>query len=287
MPGAMEGLSTVNSFLRTLIALAVLGAVSVAGWFGYITYNAADIEARKQAEALEISQAALADAHQQLTSAQADIAAKVAEIEAKDAQITQLNEELEKLAASLRLLKMDHRVARLTAVDQATDEATGEMSTLIEFVELNDEGAPIDTPRQFRIRGDMVYIDNWIVKFDDQYVEQADLQRGTSIVLFRRIFGEMQQPVDGFPLDEVGSAPKAYARGGQMSDFEKQIWGDFWTIANDDSKAKEMGIRAAHGQAVSMKVQKGKSYKVVLRASDGLSIIPEDPAAAAGLPVER
>jgi hypothetical protein len=34
-----------------------------------------------------------------------------------------------------------------------------------------------------------------------------------------------------------------------------------------------------------MKVQKGKSYRVQLRASDGLSIVPEIPASA--LPVER
>jgi hypothetical protein len=155
--------------------------------------------------------------------------------------------EIERLQVAMRLLKMDHRVARLTAVEQTRDEATGESFMLVEFVELNDEGHPIGTPRQFRIRGDMVYIDHWVVKFDDQYVEQADIDRGTSLVLFRRIFGEMQQPIEGFPLDEVGTAPTSYARGGQMSDFEKQIWDDFWTIANDKTRAEAMGIRAAHG----------------------------------------
>jgi hypothetical protein len=60
-----------------------------------------------------------------------------------------------------------------------------------------------------------------------------------------------------------------------MSDFEKKIWDEFWTIANDEAKANEMGIRAAHGEAPSMKLQKGKSYKVLLRASDGLSITPD------------
>ena len=113
-------------------------------------------------------------------------------------------------------------------------------------------------------------------------MQDADLERGTSLVLFRRIFGEMQQPIDGFPLDEIGSAPRAYLRGGKMSDFEKKIWDDFWAIANDPARAERLGIRAAHGQAVSMKIQKGKSYRVQLRASDGLSIVPEETPPASG-----
>jgi hypothetical protein len=276
MPGMMESVSTVNSFLRTLIALVVLGAAGVAGYFGYTTFNAAELEAKRHAAELEQTQVALTDARRELESAQADIAAKAEQIERQSAKIDELGAQVERLEVANRLLKMDHRVARLTAVDQSKDEATGETSTLVEFVELNEEGYPIDAPRQFRIRGDIVYIDHWLVSFDDKYVEQADLERGTSLVLFRRIFGEMQQPIDGFPLDEVGSAPRSYARGGQMSDFEKQIWDEFWTIANDGKRAESMGIRAIHGGAEYIKVEKGKTYLIDLRASGGLTLKPED-----------
>jgi len=285
MPGMMENLSTINSFLRTLIGIIVLGGVGAAGYFGYTSYNAQEFAAKKQALALAEAEQTLADTKSRLTKAEAEVASKIAELETKNVQIAQLNENIEKLETSIKLLKVDHRVARLTAIDQTSDFRNGESSTLIEFVELNEEGQPIDTPRQFRIRGDVVFLDNWIVKFDDKYVEENDLARGTSLVLFRRIFGEMQQPIDGYPLDPIGSAPRAYARGGQMSDFEKRIWDDFWTIANDPAAADKLGIRAAHGQAVSMKVQKGKSYKVELRASDGLSIVPEIPQPTA--PAER
>ena len=74
------------------------------------------------------------------------------------------------------------------------------------------------------------------------------------------------------------SSDLAYSRGGVPSEFEKQIWSDFWNIANDEAKAKELGIRAAHGEAVSIKAEKGKTYKVLLRASDGLSIAPDENA---------
>jgi hypothetical protein len=279
MAGMMENLSTLNSFLRTLIALVVIGGLGTAGWYGYTTYNANEIEARKRANELTAANQKLTKVQQELEAAHADVIRKSETIRQKDVEITELNEDIDKLETALSLLKVDHRVAKITAVDQADDPATGEMSTLVEFVELNDEGHALDTPRQFRIRGDVVFIDNWIVKFEDSYVQDADIERGTSLVLFRRIFGEMQQPIDGFPLDEVGSAPRAYARGGKMSDFEKKIWDDFWAIANEPARADELGIRAAHGQAVSMKVQKGKTYKVLLRASDGLSIVPDEAPA--------
>jgi TolA-binding protein len=274
MPSTMENLATVNSFIRTVLATIVLGALGVASWFGYSTYNAKDIEANRSRKELAAANEKLEQASQDLAAARNEVSQKTEQLNQAQAKIVKLNEDIENLNVRLTLLKVDHRLARLTAVDQGTDDQ-GEMYTVVEFVELNDEGQPIDDPRQFRIRGDVVYIDNWIVKFDDKYVEEADIDRKTSLVLFRRIFGEMQQPADGFPLDEIGRRPQAYARGGQMSEFEEKIWGDFWNIANDQKAADELGIRAAHGEAVSMKLQKGRNYRVQLRASDGLSIVRE------------
>jgi hypothetical protein len=273
--GVTENLSTINSFLRTLMALVVLGGLGAAGYFGYTTYHAKEIAAQQQERELEQRKQQLDALSQQLDSAKLELENKNREIEAKDAEISSLNASIKKLETAIRYLKIDHRVARFTAVDQSRDEATGEVSSLIEFVELNDEGHPIDTPRQFRIRGDVVYIDGWVVKFEDKYIEQADLERGTSLLLFKRIFGSGQKPDDGYPLDEVGSAPHAYARGGKMSDFERKIWDDFWNIANDSERAKQLGIRAAHGGAPFMKVEKGKSYRILLRASGDPTIVPE------------
>ena len=64
--------------------------------------------------------------------------------------------------------------------------------------------------------------------------------------------------------------------------LEKKIWEDFWNIANDSDRAKELGIRAAHGDAVSIKVRKGKSYKVTLRATGDLTLQPDDGAPVRG-----
>jgi hypothetical protein len=115
----------------------------------------------------------------------------------------------------------------------------------------------------------MIYVDGLSVTFRDEFVEQADLERGTSLFSFTRIFTDKQNPNEGPSLDEVGSRPLAYGRGGQMSDFEKHIWKNFWDIANDKEKTGELGIANIHGSAVSIKPVKGNSYTIELRASAG------------------
>jgi multidrug efflux pump subunit AcrA (membrane-fusion protein) len=282
MPSFTELIRTVHHLVRTILALAVLVGLATAAYLGYRAYQAQRQAADAQAAALAQSQQALATAHQQLDQARQTIASQATELAAREAQIAELEARVRRLETALHYLKIDHRVARFTAIDQTRDEATGEVSTLVEFVELNDEGHPIDMPKQFRIRGDIVYIDGWVVKFEDKYVEQADLERGTSLLLFKRIFGSGQKPDDGYPLDEIGSPPRAYARGGKMSEFEKKIWDDFWAIANDPERARQLGIRAAHGGAPFMKVEKGRSYRILLRASGDPTIVPEPMAGASG-----
>jgi hypothetical protein len=276
----MENLKAVNSFLRTLIAAAVVGGAAFAGYYGYTTYNAQEIAAKKHERAIQEAEKSLAEANGKLQEAQAEVANKVAELRLKDAEISKLNASIDKLETSLALVKVDHRVARFTAVDQSKDETSGEVSTLIKFVEVNDEGLPLDLPRQFRIKGDTIYIDAWLIKFDDNYIEQADLERGSALLLFKRIFGNGQSPDEGEPLDAPGAAPKAYVRDDRVPEFAKKIWEDFWSIANNPGKQKELGIRAQHGDAPSMRVEKGKSYKVVLRSTGETSIVVDDAPSA-------
>lgn len=254
MPRIIESLSTINSLIRTGLAVLAVGLIGVGGYYGYRTYNASDL-------AMQEKDAELAKVRNELVQQQRLLAAK--------------DEKIQKLDTAMRLLKVNHRVAWLTVLEQDEDPDTQEVFTTGQFVEVNEKGDMLGDPQVFRIKGDIVYIDNWVVKFDDKYIERAEIDRSTSLVLFRRIFGESQAPNDGILLDSVGSRPKVYGAGDRMSDFEKQIWTEFWTIANDESMAQELGIRAAHGEAPSMKLQKGKSYRVLLRASDGLSITPD------------
>lgn len=261
----LEKVSILTNAIRTLLATVVVGGLGIGGWYGYTTYNATEIEAKQAAEAL-------AQAKADLEEKDAVIRVKEQEIGELTDEVAEQQKEIERLDTAMRLLKVDHRMALISVVDQTKDEATDTTLTQIEFQEINSNGDPIVAPKRFEIKGEVLYIDSWVVKFDDKYVEQADIDRSTSLVLFRRIFGEMQEPRDGFALDEAGSRPAVYGRGADLSDFEKKIWGDFWEVANSESKQSELGIRAVHGEAPSIKVKKGKVYRVDLRASGGLSI---------------
>ena len=298
MAGAIEKLQTINSLIRTLLALGVFGGLGAAGWYGYTTYNAAEIEKQRQDAALQVKEEELAKSQQQVEKQQQELTAKDAELAGKEAKIVEqkteistLNqevarqeEEIQRLDTALKLHKLERRLARIRVLDTGVDQVSGRKFSKIEFVEMNEVGDPVGEPKQFQLDGEMVYVDYWVVKFEDKYVEQADLERGVSICMFNRVFGDLQKPKDGFSLDEPGQRPGNYARGSVMSDFEKKIWEDFWKIANDPQQAARLGIRALHGDAVSIKVEKGKTYRITVRASGGPEITVDNGTPANGKP---
>jgi hypothetical protein len=56
--------------------------------------------------------------------------------------------------------------------------------------------------------------------------------------------------------------------------MEKQIWKDFWTIAANPSRAAELGIRAAHADAPSIRVNEGVTYELELRTTGEFTLRP-------------
>jgi hypothetical protein len=137
----------------------------------------------------------------------------------------------------------------------------------VEFTEVNDEDKPLTEPKQFDVLGKRVYVEGRIVKFDDRYVEEADALRGKPLFAFERIYGDQQAPSDGAAIDKPGQRPAPYATPRPVSDFEKQIWDDFWDIVHDDEKKKSLGVRSGQGEAPFQEVRKGQRYLFKLRAS--------------------
>lgn len=252
-------IQTLNSFMGMILALLIVGLLVAGGWFAFQKYYAEKfaLEADLVAKEKEVNQLT-----EQVTTLEKDVETKRLEIQ--------------RLATALKFMKIDQRLARITVLSQSGSAKTDDLATQFSFVEVNDEGKPLGKPRIFNIEGDLAYIDSWVIKFGDEYVEQGDDLRSTSICLFRRVFGEKQLPADGFLLDEEGSQPTIYRTGGKMSDFEKELWSRFWDYANDSDLAKEKGVRAAHGEAPSIQLRPGKSYRIELRASGGMSVVPED-----------
>ncbi|HEY6563466.1 MAG TPA: hypothetical protein VIY86_03170 [Pirellulaceae bacterium] len=257
-----------SHLVRTILGTVVVAAVGYGGGWVYTHYVP---HAR-----LQEAQRNLEQTKKELSQAQQQMAAQDQRILELGQAVEERNQRISHLSTSIRLLKVDQRVAELVVLKQERNPESGEIVTDFRFQELTKEARLVGEPRMFRIEGDVVYLDYWVVKFQDEYVEQAELDRSASICLFRRLFGEFQEPQDGFTLDEVGVRPSVYGREEKMSDFERQIWTDFWSIALDPNRAAVLGVRAAHGEAVSVKLRPGKRYRVTLRASDGLSVGPPE-----------
>jgi hypothetical protein len=229
--------------------------LGVGGWFGYSYYSGG----KRQLEELG----------QQLEARHREVAALTETVKAKD-------RELQRLQIANRLLKVNRRVAQIDVVSQTGSAKAGDLATKFTFQEIGSDNKPLDEPRTFTVRGDVVYFDAWVVKYEDRLVEAGDPLRSMSICLFRRIFGESQEPRNGFVLDAVGSTPVAYRTAGAMTDSEREIWSKFWDYANSPALAGQVGIRAAHGEAPSIKLKPGKRYRLSLRASGGLEIVTEE-----------
>jgi hypothetical protein len=267
MGAVTETVNTVNSTVRTLAFAGLVGIIGTTGYMGYTTYTANERALKDSAEALE-------EAKGKLVTLEKDLEVKNVEIDALKIDVAEKAKRIEKLEMAMHLLKTDQRLARIKVLSIDKDDAGQVKGSKLEFVELSPSGEPLSEPKEISLPGDVVYIDNWVVKFEDKYVEQADIERGTSLILFRRIFTENQQPNEGVSLDEVGMRPQAYARGGTVSEFEKKLWSEFWEFANNPQKAAELGIRAANGEAISIQVREGMTYDLQLRSSGGLSFKP-------------
>ena len=102
--------------------------------------------------------------------------------------------------------------------------------------------------------------------------EAVDALRGSSVALFKRVFSENQAPNEGVQLDQPRTHPLPH-RGDQLPDpFYDDLWGRFWDYANDPELAASKGVRAIHGEAPSIELREGKTYRIELRSSGGLSI---------------
>jgi len=284
----LKTINAVNNLAGTIVSLVVLAAIGTGGWYAYQTYFADKLRAQKELEQREAK----------IVGLTRDLATRQQEVERLGDALTETHEqidrleldleakqrEIERLDLAVRLLKVDHRVAQIDVLAQEGSAQDGDLVTHFSFVEIDDRGKPLEEPRVFQVAGDFIFVDAWVAKFTDEFVEMGDPLRSTSICLFRRLFGETQRPSEGFALDSVGSRPAAYRKGGNMSDLEREIWGKFWEYANDPVKAEKVGVRAAHGEAPYIKLVPGKRYKVTLRASGGLSLIPEDLPADVKIP---
>jgi hypothetical protein len=272
-----EKLAVVNQLVRTVILVTMTGLLGVGGYWGYYRYV-------KPAQEL-------AGVRAEFERVSGELAESQKQIEQQQVQLRQMTEENDRLTTSLRLIKVDRRLAYLTVTDTGPDPETGIPLMKVLFTEVDLEGRAVGPRRVFTLQGTLLNIDCWLAKFEDKYIEQADMVRGTSLCIIRGIRGDRDtalQAIDTGVAYQDATAPDprpaVYQTLGTISDLEQKIWSDFWRVANDTQMQQELGLRAVHGQVNYIQVEAGATYQLDLRASDGGSIRRVDSPPLIALP---
>src|SRR5690606_41553723 len=66
-------------------------------------------------------------------------------------------------------------------------------ATLLPYTTLFRSDGRTQSPRRITVRGDHVYIDALVIKFDQSFLKAGDELRGQSIALFDKIFGSRSE----------------------------------------------------------------------------------------------
>lgn len=256
--------------------------VAVLGGGLYVTHNtvstwkAKDLEIQDLKGKLDGQQEKLDLQTKEIEGLNVRVVQQKETIAVQDRTITDQQEEISTLEASLRYMMVENRVAEVRVIAQEKDPQTGALWTEVEFIEIDArQGGAIGDRKQFRIEGDLLYVEYLVIKFKDENIMAREPGKESSLCVFRRLFGSKQKPDEGFEIDKPGARPLIYGRAEAMLDFETKIWARFWDIAHDRQQAEKHGIRAMHGEAPVHQLRAGFIYKLFLRASDGLSIKAE------------
>jgi hypothetical protein len=196
-------------------------------------------------------------------------------------RLRKVNEDLvrerQELQQAVERLTGEDRVAEVRVLDQVrpgqvVDGRTADRTlTTIEFVELDSQQHPLPS-QKFVIPDDVVFFDALVIKFDQKLVATGDALKGRSLALFRRVYGEHQNPSDGYPVDPTGDIPRVFRVHPEAGKFEQQLWAQFWSYATQPALAAQSGVRVAQGEAVYVPMQKGQLWTLTLQNNGGLNI---------------
>ncbi len=186
-------------------------------------------------------------------------------------QIAQLRREAEQLQQIVQRLSAERRIAQVLVTEQHRDE-DGQLITTLLFVEETRDGRTLP-PKQIVVRGEHVYIDALVIKFEQPYLESGDALRGQSIALFDKIFGSAQTPEEATRIDTPGRIPEIYRNTDPViSQFEQSLWNQFWELARDPRQAAQAGVRVAHGQSVYGPFEPDMLYTLTIETNGNISM---------------
>ncbi len=183
-------------------------------------------------------------------------------------QIDQLKQQREQLLSYAQRLTARRRVAQVDVVRQRVDQRGRTVSTLL-WQEIGPDGV-LGKPVAVETIGHLVYFEALVLKFEPQFVGEGDPARGTSLALFRRIFGDCQAPDSVAELDRVARPPLHETDA--VAKLHEELWRKFWDFVDDPTLAARYGVRVAQCEAPAVPLKTGQVWQVGLDALGGLNL---------------
>lgn len=192
----------------------------------------------------------------------------VFEVARLNSRIEELEREKTELADFARRLGASRRVAQVDVLAQRTDPA-GLTHTALRWQQILAGGA-LGVPEPVEVTGTQVYFESYVIKFDHEKVGTGDPDRGASLCLFRRAFGDRQTPETGAPLER--NTPPAVATSSTEAAQQAKLWARFFDLVDDPRVAAEYGVRVAQIEAPAVPMRPGEIWELSLDAAGGLNL---------------
>ncbi len=198
--------------------------------------------------------------------------AQLKQIEALEKSNQALQQELDLRTEMIQRLSRNERCGVVQILSQTYNESDEVETTTFRFIELDEDGSEL-ARQEFTVPSDVIYVDTWTVKFDENAVATGHPLHGRTLILLRRVFSDQMAPLDGPSIDTPGSVPPAYSVS-ELGSFQQDIWSHFWDLATEPRIAAAMGVRVAQGEAAYKQVRAGQEYQLSVDADGGINLVP-------------
>ena len=168
-------------------------------------------------------------------------------------------------------LTAESRVAEVLVTKSEFDETTSKIKTAIKFLEYDVGGQPLES-KYFTFYGNIIQFQTLVIRFQDKLIKVGDKLKGKSAYLFMKAFVLEGANTQEFPMTQAHTIPAGYKIAGEQSEFEAELWQNFWDYALDPAARERAGIKNAQLEAPGTMFLPGTIYTIMIEHDGGLRI---------------
>jgi hypothetical protein len=166
--------------------------------------------------------------------------------------------ENQELKQAITNLTEESRIGYVKVIRQEVKD--GELWTTLKFVETaRDDEIKKILEKEYTIQGDIIHFDALIIKFGSKMVMDG---KERALYIWRRVYGEIMAPEDGFEIEEFGTEPLRYKDIFSSLPYKTKMdfWENIWQLSNEPEKLKSFDIEAIYGNVTYSQLKTGRVY---------------------------